>query len=54
MSTTSNTPAPELVAILRGVTPARAERIRNFVPIERAERLSLYGEALPPGLTLGA
>lgn len=36
-----------------GVTPAKAERIRNFVPVERAERLSLYGEALPPGLTLG-
>jgi hypothetical protein len=35
-----------------GVAPARAGRIRNVVPVERAERLSLYGEAVPPGLIL--
>jgi hypothetical protein len=35
-----------------GVAPLKAARLRNFVPLERAERLSLYGEALPPGLIL--
>jgi hypothetical protein len=35
-----------------GVAPAKTGRIRNVVPIERAERLSLYGEAVPPGLIL--
>jgi hypothetical protein len=37
-----------------GVAPAKAERVRRFVPLERAERMSLYGEALPAGLVLGA
>ncbi len=35
-----------------GVAPVKAERVRRFVPLERAERMSLYGEALPAGLTL--
>ena len=32
-----------------GVAPVKAERVRRFVPLERAERMSLYGEALPAG-----
>lgn len=35
-----------------GVASARTNRLRHAVPVERAERLSLYGEALPPGLIL--
>ena len=35
-----------------GIPPVKAGRVRHFVPVERAERLSLYGEALPPGLIL--
>jgi molecular chaperone DnaK (HSP70) len=35
-----------------GVTPVKAGRVRRFVPLERAERMSLYGEALPAGLIL--
>jgi molecular chaperone DnaK (HSP70) len=35
-----------------GIAPIKAGRLRRFVPVERAERLSLYGEALPPGLIL--
>jgi molecular chaperone DnaK (HSP70) len=35
-----------------GVAPARTARLKGFVPVERSERLGLYGEALPPGLTL--
>ena len=35
-----------------GIAPVKAGRLRNFVPVERAERLGLYGEALPPGLIL--
>jgi molecular chaperone DnaK (HSP70) len=35
-----------------GVAAARTNRLRHAVPVERAERLSLYGEALPPGLIL--
>ncbi len=35
-----------------GVAPAKTNRLRQAVPVERAERLSLYGEALPPGLIL--
>ena len=35
-----------------GIPPVRAGRVRDFVPVARAERLSLYGEALPPGLIL--
>ena len=35
-----------------GVTPMRVEKIRRFVPVERAERAGLLGESLPPGLVL--
>jgi molecular chaperone DnaK (HSP70) len=35
-----------------GVAQVKVERVRRFVPVERAERLSLYGESLPPGLIL--
>ena len=35
-----------------GIPAAKLDRIRQFAPVERAERLSLYGEALPPGLIL--
>jgi hypothetical protein len=35
------------------VAPLKTGRLRNFVPVERTERLSLYGEAVPPGLILG-
>ncbi len=36
-----------------GVAPVRAGRLRDFEPVERAEHVSFYGEALPPGLILG-
>jgi molecular chaperone DnaK (HSP70) len=36
-----------------GVAPLKIERIRRFVPVERADRAGLFGEALPPGLVLG-
>ena len=35
-----------------GIAPVKAGRLRKAMPVERAERLSLYGEALPPGLIL--
>ncbi len=35
-----------------GVNPSRVAKVRGFVPVERGERSSLYGEALPPGLLL--
>ena len=35
-----------------GIAPVKTGRLRNFVPVDRAERLSLYGEALPSGLIL--
>lgn len=35
-----------------GVAAVKTGRLRNVVPVERAERLSLYGEAVPPGLIL--
>lgn len=35
-----------------GIAPVKAGRLRNVVPVERAERLGLYGEAVPPGLIL--
>jgi hypothetical protein len=28
-------------------------KVRDFLPVEGSERLSLFGEALPPGLLLG-
>ena len=36
-----------------GVAPLKVERIRRYVPIERSDRASLFGESLPPGLVLG-
>jgi hypothetical protein len=35
-----------------GIPQLKIDRVRHFAPIERAERLSLYGEALPAGLIL--
>ncbi len=35
-----------------GVPSLRTARLREFMPIERGERLGLFGEALPPGLLL--
>ncbi len=35
-----------------GVTPLRVAKVRDLMPIERGERLSLYSEPLPPGLLL--
>jgi molecular chaperone DnaK (HSP70) len=37
-----------------GSAPLKVERIRKFVPVERADRAGLFGESLPPGLVLGA
>jgi hypothetical protein len=36
-----------------GVAPLRTAKIREFVPLGRSDRASLYGETLPPGLVLG-
>ena len=36
-----------------GVASLKVERIRRFVPVERADRASLFGESLPSGLILG-
>jgi hypothetical protein len=35
-----------------GVAPLKTSKVRELMPIERSERLGLYGEALPPGLIL--
>jgi molecular chaperone DnaK (HSP70) len=35
-----------------GVPPAKTISLREFVPMERAERVSLFGESLPHGLIL--
>ncbi|HUI20423.1 MAG TPA: Hsp70 family protein [Methylocella sp.] len=35
-----------------GIAPVKTGRLRNVVPVERLERLSSYGEAVPPGLIL--
>jgi uncharacterized protein DUF3731 len=37
-----------------GVAPIRTAAIKEFTPAGRTDRASLYGEALPPGLVLGA
>lgn len=37
-----------------GVAPARTGSIKAFTPIGRAERNTLYGESLPPGLVLSS
>ena len=36
-----------------GIPPLKTARLKDFMPVERSERISLYGEALPPGLILG-
>ena len=36
-----------------GIAPVKTGRLRKAMPIERTERVSLFGEALPPGLILG-
>lgn len=35
-----------------GVSPLRTAKLKDFMPIDRSERIGLYGEALPPGLIL--
>ena len=35
-----------------GVPAFKVHRIEEFVPIDRSERVSLYGESLPPGLIM--
>ncbi|MFZ1416084.1 MAG: Hsp70 family protein [Defluviicoccus sp.] len=35
-----------------GVAPLRTAKLKEVIPLDRAERQSLYGEALPPGLLL--
>jgi hypothetical protein len=37
-----------------GVAPTRTGSIKAFIPVRRAERSTLYGESLPPGLMLGS
>lgn len=37
-----------------GVAPLRTARVRDFLPVERAEQAALFGEPLPPGLILTA
>ncbi len=37
-----------------GVAPLRTAKIREFVPVGRSDRASLYDESLPPGLTWAA
>ena len=37
-----------------GVGSARTAGIKAFTPVGRAERGTLYGESLPPGLLLGS
>jgi hypothetical protein len=37
-----------------GIAPMRTATIKEFTPVGRIDRATLYGEALPPGLVLGA
>ena len=37
-----------------GIAPVKTGRLRKAMPIERTERVSLFGEALPPGLILSS
>jgi molecular chaperone DnaK (HSP70) len=37
-----------------GVPPLRTAKIREFIPVGRSDRASLYDESLPPGLVLGS
>jgi hypothetical protein len=36
-----------------GVSPLKTGKLKDLMPVDRSERSSLYGEALPPGLILG-
>jgi molecular chaperone DnaK (HSP70) len=36
-----------------GVSPLRTAKIREFFPVGRSDRASLYDDSLPPGLVLG-
>ena len=44
----------EIVRMLEqaGVPAFKVSRVEQFIPLERAEQVSLYGESLPPGLLL--
>jgi hypothetical protein len=35
-----------------GVAPLKTARLRQFMPLDRSERIGLFGEPLPPGLIL--
>jgi len=35
-----------------GVAPSKIARLRSYVPIALADRASLFGESLPPGLVI--
>ena len=37
-----------------GLAPIRTATLKAFTPVGRTDRTTLYGEALPPGLVLGA
>jgi len=37
-----------------GATPSRLARLRTFIPVAQADRASLFGESLPPGLVIAA
>jgi hypothetical protein len=37
-----------------GMAPMRTATINAFTPVGRIDRITLYGEALPSGLVLGA
>ena len=37
-----------------GIAPMRTATIKAFTPVGRTDRTTLYGEALPAGLVLGA
>ena len=36
-----------------GIAPNRTATIKGFTPVGGADRATLYGESLPPGLVLG-
>lgn len=36
-----------------GVSPLKTGKLKDLMPVDRSDRISLYGEALPPGLILG-
>jgi hypothetical protein len=35
-----------------GVSPTKLARLRSFVPVAATDRANLFGESLPPGLTI--